>query len=104
MDEKRLRGLMGLCVRAGQGVFGEDSCVKALRSGQIGLLMLDGDISDSAAERYEHLCERERIPVRRLPAGLMAEATGKPGKAMAVRTGNFADQMIGCLEQGGQNA
>ena len=34
MDEKRLRGLMGLCVRAGQGIFGEDSCLKALRSGR----------------------------------------------------------------------
>ena len=26
MDERRMKGLMGLCVRAGQAVFGEDAC------------------------------------------------------------------------------
>ena len=36
MDEKRLRGLMGLCVRAGQGVFGEDG----VDGGELHLLQL----------------------------------------------------------------
>ena len=98
MNETKMRGLMGLCVRAGQGIFGEDSCLKALRSGQIGLLLLDGSISPTAGEKYASLCRREEIPCQRLPEGLMAQATGKPGKAMAVRKGSFTEQMLQCLE------
>ena len=92
MDE-RLRGLMGLCVRAGQAVFGEDSCLKAIRSGQIGLVLLDGEISEGSEEKYLRACEGMKVPVRKLPGGTLAETTGKSGMAMAVRVGGFADQL-----------
>jgi len=98
MDERRLKGLMGLCVRAGQGVFGEEGCLKSLRSGQAALALLDGDISPGSAEKLESVCRRERIPAFRLPPGFLEEATGRPGKVMAVRPGGFALQMTGCLE------
>ncbi|MBR3098880.1 MAG: hypothetical protein IKH18_04870 [Clostridia bacterium] len=97
MDEKRIRGLMGLCVRAGQATFGEERCLKDLRSGQCGLLLLDAGISKSAEERYQGICEREGIPMKKLPEGWLEEATGRPGMAMAVRAGGFAEQMAGCL-------
>ena len=32
-----------------------------------------------------------------LPEGLLEEATGKPGAAMAVKKGSFSEQMIRCL-------
>ena len=98
MDETRLKGLMGLCVRAGQGVFGEDSCLKAVRAGQAGALLTDEGISAGAAEKYSRACERAGIPLIRIREGFLEEATGKPGKAMAVRKGSFADQIIRCLE------
>ena len=97
MNEKKLRGLMGLCVRAGQGIFGEDSCLKALRNGQAALLMMDGDISGNSRDRYEEAGQKAGIPVSILPAGFLEETTGKPGMAMAVRPGGFAEQMIRCL-------
>lgn len=97
MDEIRLKGLMGLCVRAGQGIFGEDSCLKAVRNGQAALLLMDGGISAAAGEKYERLCAREDIPVRKLKEGMLAEATGKPGMAMAVRPGGFAENIRQCL-------
>ena len=102
MNENRLKGLMGLCVRAGQAVFGEESCLKAVRSGQAALMLMDESISESAAEKAEHLCGREGIPARRLPEGLLGDATGKPGTTMAVRPGGFAAQMISCLDEAGQ--
>lgn len=98
MDEKSLHGLIGLCVRAGHGIFGEDSCLKALRSGQAELLLMDGDISNNSAERYRRICQQGDIPFFTLPAGLLAKATGKPGKAMAVRTGNFSGQIKALLK------
>ena len=97
MDERRMKGLMGLCVRAGQAVFGEDACRRSVANGQCGILLADGDISESSRKRYEELCERTGTRMILLPPGLLAEATGKPGAAMAVKTGSFSEQMISCL-------
>ena len=102
MNEARLKGLMGLCVRAGQSIFGEDSCLKALRAGQAALLILDDGISEKSAEKLERVCEREKIPRVRLAKGLLEQATGRPGMAMSVRSGSFAEQMIRCLDEAGQ--
>ena len=97
MDERRLKGLMGLCVRAGQASFGEEGCRKAIEKGQCGILLMDGGISANSRKRYEELCRRTGTRMELLPPGLLAEATGKPGAAMAVKTGSFSEQMISCL-------
>lgn len=94
MDERRIKGLMGLCVRAGQAVFGEDGCRRSVTGKQCGLLLLDGNISGSSRKRYQELCERTGTRMEILPPGLLAEATGKPGAAMAVKEGTFSEQMI----------
>lgn len=97
MNEAKLKGLMGLCVRAGQAVFGEDGCLKTLRGGQCGALLLDGEASGNTREKYQSICERENVPFILLPEGMLEEATGRPGVAMAVRKGNLAEQVLGCL-------
>ena len=101
MDERRMKGLMGLCVRAGQAVFGADGCQKAIREGKAALLLLDGDIAENAREKYTALCAGACVPLRLLPAGLMEASTGRTGMTMAVRPGGFAEQMTRCLEASG---
>lgn len=102
MNETKLKGLMGLCVRAGQAVFGEDSCMKAVREGRAALLLTDGGIAENAGAKYRALCEKTGVPAAELPEGLLEEATGKPGKAMAVKSEGLAEQMIRCLEISGR--
>ncbi len=97
MDEKRMKGLMGLCVRAGQAVFGEEGCRRSITGGQCGILLTDSGISQNSRKRYEELCERTGTLMAVLPEGLLGEATGKPGAAMAVKQGSFSEQMIRCL-------
>ena len=99
MNEKRLRGLMGLCVRAGQAVFGEDQCRKALAAGQIGILLADGGMSENTRKRYEGICGAAGTEMRMLEPGMLEEATGRPGAAMAVRNGSFAEQISRCLKE-----
>ena len=94
MDEQRLRGLMGLTVRARQTVFGEDACLKAIRSGECALLLLDEGASAATAEKYTGSCEAAGVPLVQLREGLLWEATGRPGKAMAVKPGGLADQLL----------
>ena len=94
MDERRMKGLMGLCVRAGQAVFGEDACRRSITEGKCGILLLDGGISANSRKRYEDLCRFTGTRMAVLPAGLLADATGRPGAAMAVKQGSFAEQMV----------
>ncbi len=97
MDERRLKGLMGLCVRAGQASFGEEGCRRSILTGQCGILLADGGISENSRKRYEELCRRTGTRMALLPQGLLQNATGKPGAAMAVKQGTFSEQMISCL-------
>ena len=103
MNESRLKGLMGLCVRAGQAVFGGEFCLKSVREQKAALLLLDGDIAKASREKYEQACVKNDVRYGLLPAGLIEESTGKPGKAMAILAGGLAEQIIHCLESSGQN-
>ena len=92
-QENKLRGLMGLCVRARQAVFGEDGCMKTIRGGNCGVLLLDSGASTATQDKYRGVCENANTPMVELPQGLLHEATGKPGMAMAILKGGFASQI-----------
>ena len=92
-QENKLRGLMGLCVRARQAVFGEDGCMKTIRGGNCGVLLLDSGASDATRDKYRGVCLNANTPMMELPQGLLHEATGKPGVAMAILKGGFANQV-----------
>ena len=92
-QENKLRGLMGLCVRARQAVFGEDGCMKTIRGGNCGVLLLDSGASKATQDKYRGVCANAKTPMVELPKGLLHEATGKPGMAMAILKGGFASQI-----------
>ena len=92
-QENKLRGLMGLCVRARQAVFGEDGCMKTIRGGNCGVLLLDSGASGPTRDKYRGVCANANTLLVELPAGLLHEATGKPGMAMAILKGGFANQV-----------
>ena len=97
MDEQKLRGLIGLCTRAGQGTFGEDGCMKAIRSGKCALVLLDAGASKATRSKYEGVCRNAGVPLFILPEGLPGDAAGRPGVAMAVKPGGLANQLIQML-------
>ena len=99
MDEARIRGLMGLCVRARMAVFGEDGCLKSIRSGTCALMLLDSGASRATREKYRTVCAHGGVPLRLLPAGLMGSATGRPGVAMAVLPGGICQQLLTLLPE-----
>ena len=93
IQENKLRGLMGLCVRARHAVFGEDGCMKTIRGGNCGVLLLDSGASTATQDKYRGVCANANTPMVELPQGLLHEATGKPGMAMAILKGGFASQI-----------
>ena len=97
MDENRARGYMGLSVRAGMAVFGEEGCLKSIRNRTCALLLVDAAASENTLGRYKSTCENAGIPYFILPENLLWQATGRPGMAMAVKPGGLADQLMGLL-------
>ncbi len=91
--EDKLRGLMGLCVRARQATFGEDGCLKSIRGGSCAILLLDSGASQATQDKYRSACEHNHVLLAMLPQGLLHEATGRPGVAMAVAQGGLAEQI-----------
>ena len=98
MDENKLRGLMGLCVRARQATFGMDGCLKAVRTSQAGVALLDAGASAATKDKFLSACEHHGIPVHVVPQGLLQEATGRPGVTMTVAQGGLANQLRSLLE------
>lgn len=94
MNEQQLRGAMGLCVRARQAVFGEDGCIKAIRKGEIAILLLDEGASEATKEKYRGVCENASVPLAMLREDLILEATGRPGVAMAVKKGSLGSKVL----------
>lgn len=97
MEESKLRGLMGLCVRARQATFGADGCLQAVRAGKAGILLVDDDASPATAQKYDAACAHHGVPMARLRPGLLEEATGRPGVAMAIMPGGLAEQIRSLL-------
>ena len=98
MNEQRLKGLMGLSVRARQAVFGEDGCLKCVRGGHCVILLLDQDASPATQSKYRSACERTGTPLLLLRPGLLLEATGRPGMAMAVVQGGLGSELVKAAE------
>ena len=93
MSLTAMKGMMGLCVRAGQAAFGEGACLTDIRKGNCGLLLLDGEISSRSEKKYLEACAGAGIMAAKLPAGFLEGATGRSGMAMAVRKGSFAERI-----------
>ena len=63
--ETKLRGLMGLCVRARQATFGEDGCLKSIRGGGCAVLLLDSGASKATQDKYRGVRDNAGVQMAR---------------------------------------
>ena len=94
MNEQKLAGMLGLTVRAGQVSAGIDACRILIRSGNCGVLLIDGETRDNTRKKAEDLCRQTGTPVAVLPPGAVERATGKDNRVLAIRKSSFADQIL----------
>jgi len=86
MANNRLRGMLGLCQRAGGLQSGADQVVHAIRSGACRLALIDGDAAANTVKKITDSCIYYHVPYQLLPPGLLAEASGKDGRMIAAVT------------------
>ena len=94
MDENRLRGLLGLSVRAGTATFGMDGCLKSVRGGTCRLLLVDAAASPATLNKYLDACRSHGTELRIVPENLIGDATGHSGVAVALAQSGLTEQII----------
>ncbi len=90
MTEKAL-SLLGLCMRAGRMVSGEETCVKAIRAGNAHLAVIDGGASANARKALGDACAYRQVPLLITDPGQLGQAVGKRNRmAVVVTDAGFA--------------
>ncbi|MBQ7455676.1 MAG: ribosomal L7Ae/L30e/S12e/Gadd45 family protein [Clostridia bacterium] len=100
VNENALRGLLGLCQRAGCLKSGTDMAVNAIRAGKARLAVVDEEASGNTKKRISDACIYYHVPLQELPPDLLGGATGKSGRmAAAVTDAGFAAKIGALLKQ-----
>lgn len=93
MDLNKLKGAIGLCMRAGGIICGDFAVEKALKGGKAKLLLLDTKASDATKQRYRGICERQEVQCLIIEG--MGNAIGRSGGMIAaVRDGRFITMIL----------
>ncbi len=94
MNQEKLKGLIGLCRRAGQLSLGTDTVLKQLKSGRCAAVLLDETAAPNTRKRLAEAAGFMQVPLFTVPEGLIDLATGQSGRiTAAVAQGGLADQM-----------
>lgn len=92
MNDQKLRGAMGLAMRAGKCVSGDFAVEKAVKSGGAMLVLLDSGASQNTRKKCRDMCAHHGINCIELAN--MAASIGKHGRMVAAITdGNFANMI-----------
>ena len=94
MNGQKLRGMLGLALRARQASLGMDACRVMIRSGKCGILLIDEAAGVNTRKKAEELCGRTGTAMKILPEGMIGEATGKSNMVMGICKGSFSDEII----------
>ena len=94
MNEAALRGLLGLCQRAGKLQSGGDMALAAIRSGKARVAVVDAQASANTVKKITDACIYYHVPLLTLPDGLLGAACGREGRMLAaVCDAGFASRL-----------
>lgn len=93
---ERLKGMIGLAVKAGKAVSGSFAVEGAVKRRRAKLVIVDGRASPNTARQYEALCKGNGVPMLTLAdAGVLEALLGRDNRtAMAVLDAGFAKAIL----------
>ena len=97
--ENRVIGFLGLCMRAGRIVSGQEACVDLIRRGEAALVLLDGCASENTKKRIIDACHSHDTPGWSLSENALGSAIGKRGRmVIALKADGMAQNLLSMLE------
>ncbi|MGI6688250.1 MAG: ribosomal L7Ae/L30e/S12e/Gadd45 family protein [Christensenellales bacterium] len=105
MDERQLKGSLGLAYKAGQLIPGADKALMALREGKAALMLLDQGTAVNTRKKLADGCAYRGVTLLELPEGLLGQAIGRPGvNAAAMTAGGMAGKIQQTITGGEKNS
>lgn len=93
--ESRALQFLGLCMRAGQIVSGQEACVNAVRNGDAAVVLLDKEASENTTKRISDACSSHETPLFFTTPGELGHAIGKPGRmVVALEKGSMGEKVL----------
>lgn len=91
----KIHSTLGLAMRAGKIVSGDDTVMRAVRSGDARLVILAADAADNAKKKYMDKCSHYRIPLVEYGSRFdLGSAIGKVDRVvLAVTDAGFANSI-----------
>ena len=97
--ENRVIGFLGLCMRAGRIISGQEACVDLIRREEAALVLLDGSASENTRKRILDACHSHSVPAWELGNGALGRAIGKRGRmVIALKPDGMAQNLLSMLE------
>jgi ribosomal protein L7Ae-like RNA K-turn-binding protein len=95
MMKNKLYSTLGLAMRAGKVLAGDDTVIKAVRSGEAKLVIMATDAAVNAQKKYRDKCSHYQIPLVEFGNRFdLGSAIGKVDRVvLAVTDAGFADRI-----------
>lgn len=93
----KLRGALGLAMKAGKCASGDYACEKLIKGGGARLAVLDAAASANTKSRYAGMCARAGVALIETEA--LGSAIGRPGRMVAVVTHESFAKLIAAAHE-----
>ena len=99
MIETRVTAFLGLCMRAGRIISGQEACVDLIRSGECALTLMDAAASDNTRKRITDACHSHDVPLYEVSADGLGCAIGKKGRmVIALKPDGMSEKLLTLLK------
>ncbi len=102
IENKRVLGLLGLCTKAGNIVYGTDACIEKIQKNKIQLIIVATDAADRTKRNFEFYCSQKNIPIIMFSTKEeLSKSIGQKNKAVIGITNNSFAEQISKIINGG---
>ena len=97
--ENQVMSFLGLCMRAGRIISGQEACVDLIRQEEAALVLMDGGASENTRKRLTDACHSHGVTLYELSQGSLGHAIGKKGRmVIALRADGMANKLLSLLQ------
>lgn len=97
--ENQVKSFLGLCMRAGRIISGQEACVDLIRQEEAALVLMDGGASENTRKRLTDACHSHGVALYELSQGSLGHAIGKKGRmVIALRADGMANKLLSLLQ------
>ena len=97
--ENQVINFLGLCMRAGRIISGQEACVDLARKEEAALVLMDAAASENTRKRITDACHSHNVPLYEISEGELGRAIGKNGRMMvALKMDGMAQKLITLLQ------